>query len=48
MIGVLDRDRARQMTAQLLESVRNNRARAVVLDVTGVPVIDVDVANHLV
>lgn len=48
MIGVMDTDRARQLTAQLLEGIRANRARVVVLDVTGVPVIDEVVANYLV
>jgi PAS domain S-box-containing protein len=48
MIGVIDDDRARQMTTQLLEGIRVNRARVVVLDVTGVPAIDEAVANYLV
>jgi rsbT co-antagonist protein RsbR len=48
MIGVLDGQRARQLTEQLLGAIRTNRAKVVVIDVTGVPGIDSTVANHLV
>jgi rsbT co-antagonist protein RsbR len=48
IIGVLDSARARQLTEQLLAAIRDNRARVVVIDVTGVAAIDLTVANHLV
>ena len=48
IIGVLDSARARQLTEQLLAAIRDNRARVVVIDVTGVATIDRTVANHLV
>src|ERR1043166_448287 len=48
IIGVLDRQRARQVTEQLLRAIRANRAKVVVIDITGVPTIDSTVANHLV
>lgn len=48
IIGVLDGQRARQLTEQLLRAIRANRAKVVVIDVTGVPQIDSTVANHLV
>src|SRR6266498_4034042 len=48
MIGALDSLRARQLTEQLLTAIRTNRARVVVIDITGVPTIDLTVANHLV
>jgi rsbT co-antagonist protein RsbR len=48
IIGVLDSARARQLTEQLLAAIRDNRARVVVIDVTGVATIDQTVANHLV
>jgi len=48
IIGVLDAARARQLTEQLLAAIRDNRARVVVIDVTGVATIDLTVANHLV
>ena len=48
MVGVIDSQRARQLTEQLLRGIRNNRAKVVVVDITGVPTIDSTVANHLV
>ncbi|MFF2084343.1 STAS domain-containing protein [Nocardia sp. NPDC058176] len=48
IIGVLDSQRARQLTEQLLRAIRANRAKVVVIDITGVPQIDAVVANHLV
>ena len=48
IIGALDSQRARQLTEQLLGSIQANRARVVVIDVTGVATIDIEVANHLV
>jgi rsbT co-antagonist protein RsbR len=48
IIGVLDSDRARQLTEQLLGSIQENRAQVVVIDITGVATIDETVANHLV
>ncbi|MEV6430446.1 STAS domain-containing protein [Nocardia sp. NPDC051463] len=48
IIGVLDGQRARQLTEQLLSAIRHNRAKVVVIDITGVPTIDSTVANHLV
>ena len=48
IIGVIDPQRARQLTEQLLAGIRTNRAKVVVMDITGVPAIDSSVANHLV
>src|SRR5213083_1881906 len=48
IIGVLDGQRARQLTEPLLRGIRANRAKVVVIDITGVPAIDLTVANHLV
>ena len=48
IIGVIEAQRARQLTEQLLRGIRANRAKVVVVDVTGVPAIDSAVANHLV
>ena len=48
IIGALDTGRARQLTEQLLSGIRENRAKVVVIDITGVPAIDMTVANHLV
>ena len=48
IIGVLDNQRATQLTEQLLRGIRTNRAKVVVIDITGVPDVDTSVANHLV
>ena len=48
MIGLIDPQRARQLTEQLLRGIRANRAKVVVIDVTGVAALDASVANHLV
>ncbi|KIC19932.1 protoglobin domain-containing protein [Leisingera sp. ANG-Vp] len=48
VVGTLDSYRARSLTVQLLEGIREYRARAVVLDITGVESVDSAVANHLI
>jgi rsbT co-antagonist protein RsbR len=48
IIGVLDSQRARQLTEQLLGGIRSHRAKVVVIDITGVPDVDEAVANSLV
>jgi len=47
IIGIIDSQRALQLTEQLLNSIRSYRAKAVVMDITGVPIVDSKVANHL-
>ncbi|MGD0922186.1 MAG: STAS domain-containing protein [Terriglobia bacterium] len=47
IIGLIDTQRARQLTEGLLRAIRANRARVVVMDITGVPAVDSKVANHL-
>ncbi len=48
IIGLIDPQRARQLTEQLLRAIRSNRAKVVVIDITGVAAMDSNVANHLV
>lgn len=48
IIGLIDSQRARQITEQLLRGIRTNRAKAVVIDITGVPAVDSKIANHLI
>lgn len=48
IIGIIDPQRARQLTEQVLCGIRVNRAKVVVMDLTGVPKVDAAVANHLV
>src|SRR5947207_8059980 len=47
IIGVIDTQRARLITESLLRSIRANRAKVVVMDITGVATIDSKVSNHL-
>ncbi|HVE83050.1 MAG TPA: STAS domain-containing protein [Myxococcales bacterium] len=48
IVGLVDTQRARHLTQSLLGSIRQRRARLVVMDITGVPIVDSKVANHLV
>ena len=48
IVGMVDTQRARHLTQSLLGAIRQRRARLVVMDITGVPVVDSKVANHLV
>jgi len=47
LIGAIDGDRATEMITRLLETIAECQANVAILDVTGVPVIDTDVARHL-
>ncbi len=48
LIGDIDTARSRQITEALLKSVQRYRARWMIIDITGVPLIDTAVANHLI
>jgi rsbT co-antagonist protein RsbR len=47
LIGFIDSERALLLTGKLLEAIAAKRAKAIVLDITGVPAVDSAVANHL-
>jgi rsbT co-antagonist protein RsbR len=47
IVGVLDTQRARLLTEQLLHAIRAHRAKVIVVDITGVPAVDSKVAHHL-
>lgn len=47
LIGSIDTMRARDITRTLLAGIRENRAKVVIMDITGVPLVDSGVANHL-
>jgi rsbT co-antagonist protein RsbR len=47
LIGSIDTLRARDITRALLAGIREHRAQVVILDITGVPIVDTGVANHM-
>ncbi len=48
LIGTIETGRAEQIMERLLEAIVKQGAEAVILDVSGIPKIDADVAQHLV
>lgn len=48
LVGMIDAERAQQVMAALLAGVESQRARVVLLDITGVPVVDEGVAHCLI
>ena len=47
LIGSIDTMRARDITRSLLAGISQHRAKIVIVDITGVPMVDSGVANHL-
>src|SRR4051794_32539948 len=47
IVGSVDTGRAQDMTERLLERVVETSSEIVLLDITGVPVVDTSVARHL-
>lgn len=47
LIGTLDSHRARMAMERLLETIEKTRAPFVIIDITGVPTVDTEVANRL-
>ncbi|MBC6463001.1 PAS domain S-box protein [Actinomadura sp. HBU206391] len=47
IIGTLDSLRASRLTENLLEKIAENQAEVIILDISGVPTIDTQVAQHL-
>ena len=48
LVGTIDTERARLIMENLLEGVVKQRAEVVLLDITGVPVVDTMVAHHII
>jgi DNA-binding LacI/PurR family transcriptional regulator/anti-anti-sigma regulatory factor len=47
LIGSIDTLRAKDIMRVLMAGIREHRAQVVILDITGVPIVDTGVANHL-
>jgi ABC-type sugar transport system substrate-binding protein/anti-anti-sigma regulatory factor len=47
LVGTIDSLRASRITELLLNTISRTQARAVIVDISGVPVVDTVVANHL-
>jgi rsbT co-antagonist protein RsbR len=47
IIGVVDTARAQSMTEKLLQRIVETKSEIVILDITGVPVVDTAVCRHL-
>jgi PAS domain S-box-containing protein len=48
LVGSIDSNRAQMVLESLLDSVSKSRSSVVILDITGVPIVDTHVANALV
>lgn len=48
LIGAIDSRRSSEITTRLLESISDLHASTVIIDITGVPMVDTAVAQHLV
>lgn len=48
LVGMIDTERAKLIIENLLEGVVKHRAEVVLLDITGVPVVDTMVAHHII
>jgi rsbT co-antagonist protein RsbR len=48
LVGTIDTERAKQIMENLLNGVVRNRSEVVLIDITGVPVVDTMVAHHII
>jgi rsbT co-antagonist protein RsbR len=48
VVGILDEERAEEITGRMLDAVASHAARYAILDLTGVETVDEGTANHLV
>lgn len=48
LIGTIDTERAKLIMENLLDGVIENRSQVVLIDITGVPVVDTMVAHHII
>ncbi len=47
VIGTLDTQRAQEMTEKLLDRVKQSRSRCIIIDITGVEIVDTTTANSV-
>ncbi|MCB2184669.1 MAG: PAS domain-containing protein [Desulfobulbaceae bacterium] len=48
LIGTMDSHRAKIAMEKLLEAIERTRAPFILIDITGVPMVDTEVANHII
>ncbi len=48
LIGMLDTERMNQAQTALLQEIEQQRAHTLILDITGIPIVDTDVAQHFI
>lgn len=48
LIGIIDSDRARQVMENLLQAISETQAEIAIIDITGVPMVDTEVADRLI
>ncbi|MFH1377223.1 MAG: STAS domain-containing protein [Planctomycetota bacterium] len=48
VVGIIDSERSAEMTDKLLDAVVSNRARGVLIDITGIDVLDTKTADHFI
>jgi rsbT co-antagonist protein RsbR len=48
LVGMLDTERMLQAQETLLRGIEQQRAHTLILDITGIPIVDTDVAKHFI
>ncbi len=48
LVGTIDTERAKHIMENLLNGVVKHRSQVVLIDITGVPVVDTMVAHHII
>jgi rsbT co-antagonist protein RsbR len=48
LVGTIDTKRSMAITANLLDTIARQQAQCVIIDITGVPIVDTQVAQHII